>query len=156
LKSVALGLYEEVDKLSKKAPAELVTDLALQQINDVIRETKELIKEDAYVQRLNEFVAAGDNPELRDSLMVLRQLLQGLDRFQNQLAEDTKKAIAKRNEARFVALGLTLIEEGEDIDRQSLKTYEHGETIFDYWMTRDGRQFDVETVYGTDLTRHFG
>ncbi len=43
LESVSLGLYEEVDKLSKKAPAELVTDLVLTQTNDIIRETKQLV-----------------------------------------------------------------------------------------------------------------
>lgn len=83
--SVSLGLYIEIDKLAKKAPAEPVTDLALKQINDVIRETKQLIDSDQYIQRLNEFVAAGDNPELRDALIVLRQIRQGLERFSKQL-----------------------------------------------------------------------
>src|SRR6266446_8540260 len=81
LESVALGLYEELDKLAKKAPADQVTDLALEQTNDVIREAKELLSDDPYIQRYKEFVAAGDNPEHRDVVMILRQIRQGLSRF---------------------------------------------------------------------------
>jgi ElaB/YqjD/DUF883 family membrane-anchored ribosome-binding protein len=78
LESVSLGLYDEIDKLAKKAPAEPVTDLVFAQMNQVIRETKELVEDDPYVQRLQEFVAAGDNPQHRDAVVVLRQVRQGL------------------------------------------------------------------------------
>src|SRR6266481_441604 len=81
LQSVSLGLYEELDKLAKKAPADEVTDLVLEQANDVIREGKELLSEDTFVQRLKEFVPAGDNPQHRDVVVILRQLHQGLERF---------------------------------------------------------------------------
>jgi hypothetical protein len=63
LESVAEGLYEETDKLCKKAPAEQVTELLLEQVNQIIGEAKELIEGDAYVQRMKQFVAAGDRPE---------------------------------------------------------------------------------------------
>jgi hypothetical protein len=81
LTSAAKGHYEEMDKLSKKAPAEKVTDLALGEINYTIEETKKLLSDDVFIQRFNVFVAAGDNPELRDVVLVLRQLLQGLARY---------------------------------------------------------------------------
>jgi len=85
LESVSLGLYDEIDKLSKKAPSEPVTDLVLTQVNEVIRETKELIVDDSYVQRLQEFIPAGDNPQHRDAVVVMRQVRQGLQRFHSQL-----------------------------------------------------------------------
>ena len=66
--------------LTKKAPAESVTDLALNQINDVIRDVKELLQDDPYIQQLVEFIPAGDNPELRDALLVIGQIRQGLKR----------------------------------------------------------------------------
>lgn len=81
LESVTDGLYIEIEKLTKKAPAELVTELALEQINDVIKDIKELLKDDPYIERLNVFVPAGDLPQLRDTLIVLRQVKQGLERF---------------------------------------------------------------------------
>ena len=81
LQSVSLGLYEEIDKLAKKAPADQVTDLILEQTNDVIREAKELLSDDVFIQRYKEFVPAGDNPEHRDVVVVLRQIREGLARF---------------------------------------------------------------------------
>ncbi len=81
LKSVCTGLYDELDKLCRKAPAENVTDLVLDAVNDVIEEVKNLIKNDGFIQRINKFIAAGDNPQHRDVVLVLRQVMQGLDRF---------------------------------------------------------------------------
>lgn len=81
LTSVMEGLYIEIEKLTKKAPTEQITELALEQINDVIKDTKELIQNDSYVQKLKVFISAGDTPELRDALIVLRQIKQGLERY---------------------------------------------------------------------------
>lgn len=80
LSSVLEGLYEEIDKQCKKAPGELITDLGLEQVNDIIKAIKELAKDDLYVQKQKEFVSAGDNPQLRDVIIVLKQLAQGLER----------------------------------------------------------------------------
>lgn len=158
LQSVSLGLYEEIEKLCKKAPAESLTDLALQQINDVIRDTKEMVTADIYVQRLNEFVAAGDNPELRDALMVLRQIRTGLERFQVHLNEEIEKATSKRDEALFVSLGVQLDLQGEAVDRVSLGKYVNGQNIFSHWMMRRGdiTEFNVALFDQTDLTEYFG
>jgi hypothetical protein len=113
LSSVSLGLYDEVDKLTKKAPSEPVTDLVLSQVNDVIREVKELAQDDPYVQRLNEFVAAGDNPEQRDVVIVLRQLRQGLERFGDTISPRIKKLANMLNEATTVQVALQLFKEGK-------------------------------------------
>lgn len=102
LESVAEGLYEETDKLCKKAPAEQVTELLLEQVNQVVVETKELIKGDAYVQRMNQFVPAGDRPEHRDVVVILRMILQALKRFETYLAEETPEAQRKLNEAKVL------------------------------------------------------
>lgn len=85
LQSVSIGLYDESDKLSKKAPAEAASDLMLEQVNDIIRETREALQEDVYVQRLKEFVPAGNNPQLRDVVVVMRQVRQGMERFRTKL-----------------------------------------------------------------------
>src|ERR1035437_5893272 len=81
LQSVSLGLYDEMDKLAKKAGADEVTDLALEQANDFIRDARMLMAEDPYVQRCKEFVPAGNNPQHRDVVVVMRQLRQGVERF---------------------------------------------------------------------------
>lgn len=102
LTSVTEGLYIEIEKLTKKAPAEEITELALEQINDVIKDTKDLVKDDTYVQKLQVFVPAGDPPQLRDALIVLRQIKQGLERFAKALGNvdiDTRITEARRKES---------------------------------------------------------
>ena len=78
--SVLHGLYDEIDKLCKKAPAEPATDLAVEEINRVIGAVKELLQGDPFIANIKPFVPAGENPELRDALMVLRLLMQGMRR----------------------------------------------------------------------------
>ena len=125
LSSVSLGLYEEVDKLAKKAPAEPVTDLVLTQVNDVIREIKGLVKDDPYVQRLQEFVPAGDNQEQRDFVVVLRQLRQGLQRFEEAITPKITDFSNKLEEATTIKLALRIFIDGkrqvspDDIDKFS-------------------------------------
>jgi hypothetical protein len=82
LTSVTQGTYDEMDKLSKKAPSSQLSDLALQRVNRTIREARALMgSHDSYMADLSEFVAAGDNPEVRDAVLVLRDVLQGLKRL---------------------------------------------------------------------------
>jgi poly-D-alanine transfer protein DltD len=75
------GLYEEMDKLAKKAPNEPMTALQLKIINSFIRKSKKLMSGDTIIDEVEVFVSAGDNPEYRDAVTVLRQVRQGLDRY---------------------------------------------------------------------------
>jgi len=81
LQSEIAGLYEEMDKLAKKAPNEPVTNLQLKIINSFIRKAKLLLDGDNIIDEVEIFVSAGDNPEYRDVVTVLRQIRQGLERF---------------------------------------------------------------------------
>jgi hypothetical protein len=75
------GLYDEMDKLAKKAPNEPVTNLQLKVLNSFIKKAKHLLSGDTIINEVEVFVAAGDNPEYRDAVTVLRQIRQGLERF---------------------------------------------------------------------------
>jgi hypothetical protein len=124
LDSVSRGLYDEIDKLAKKAPAEPITDLALGQINDVIRETKQLVTSDPYVQRLSEFVPAGDNPQHRDAVIVLRQIRQGLERFGKQLDSLIDLLRFRLRDAQGIHVAIQLSLEGHtEVTREELKEY---------------------------------
>lgn len=81
LESELTGVYDELDKLCKKAANEPVTQLQLSIVNNIIQQTKLLLRGDMVIDDIHMFVAAGDNPEYRDVVVVLRQLRQGLDRF---------------------------------------------------------------------------
>lgn len=80
--SEALGLYDEMDKLCKKAPSEMATALQVNVVNRFIERAKQLLQGDPIIDDVTAFVPAGDNPEYRDVLTVLRQITQGLQRFE--------------------------------------------------------------------------
>lgn len=83
LRSVSSALYDEIDKLNKKAPAVTISQLTLDKVNKVIRAAKDLMQgeKDEFVEEIAEFVPAGDMPEYRDVVLVLGQIKAGLERF---------------------------------------------------------------------------
>lgn len=155
LESVSLGLYDEIDKLSKKAPAEPVTDLVLTQMNEVIRETKELATDDPYIQRLQEFVPAGDNPQHRDAVVVMRQVRQGLDRFRkhlNPLIDDLKASL---DDVRGVERALQLYLSGnESVSEKDLKGYDN--KVSKSWFTDYPYGFDFSKLDKINIAAYFG
>lgn len=154
LDSVSLGLYEEIDKLAKKAPGEPVTDLALAQINDVIKETKQLLDSDSYVQRLNEFVAAGDNPQHRDAVLVLRQIRQGLDRFRTQLESLINLLTSRLNDAKGIQFAIQVDLENEElVDKQMVKDY--GFNVSREWFSGEDDSFNFAKLDETNIQFYF-
>jgi len=94
IKSVLEGLYDEIDKLTKKAPADEITELALRRVNGIINAAKELLKGDPFIDSIDPFVAAGEYPEHRDVLIILREIKQGMGRQEveyGQLREEKRK-----------------------------------------------------------------
>lgn len=154
LQSVTHGLYEETDKLSKKAPAEQVTELLLEQVNQVIGETKQLIKNDPYVQRLNQFVPAGDRPEHRDVVVILRMVLQALQRFTGTLAKDRPAAQRRLSEARVLEYATEQWQNsGVVIQKHELneKFVKHA----DDWFVEDDGAFDFDSLDNESLKEYF-
>jgi malonyl CoA-acyl carrier protein transacylase len=154
LDSVSLGLYTEIDKLAKKAPAEPVTDLALEQINDVIRETKQLVESDPYIQRLNEFVAAGDNPQHRDAVIVLRQIRQGLERFRIELDSLIELLSNRLKDAKHIQVAIQLYLTGVSPDKDVLQEY--GVYIASEWVSRTyPHSFNFTRLDRTNIREYF-
>jgi hypothetical protein len=154
LDSVAEGLYEETDKLCKKAPGEQVTELLLDQVNQVIQETKDLITKDPYVRRMNQFVAAGDRPEHRDVVVILRMVRQALTRFVTYLEEAKPEMEGRLREARVIefaveqyqANGVVLKLSG--INEEFVKGW-------DVWFVGDDEHFDFEDLDERPLKEYF-
>jgi glucose-6-phosphate-specific signal transduction histidine kinase len=155
LDSVSLGLYDEVDKLSKKAPAETVTDLALEQVNDVIRETKQLLADDIYIQRLKEFVPAGDNPQHRDVVVVLRQVRQGLDRHNKEANPASTTVRSQISEARLIRAALEMFLTGKGpINRDDFSAYPV-QLRDDWFVGIHPRNFNFERLDNITISDYF-
>jgi hypothetical protein len=75
------GFYEEVDKLAKGKTLFPATDMIVEAVNSIIRDAKVIIDRDVYIERLKEFVPAGDNPVYPDILVVTRTIQQANTRF---------------------------------------------------------------------------
>jgi hypothetical protein len=91
LRSFTQGLYEEMDKLAKKAPSALLSDLATQRVNRAILDAKTLMESfDTYVSDLKQFVPAGNNPEVGDALLMLREITQALERVNERFGIESQ------------------------------------------------------------------
>lgn len=93
LLSVAEVLREEQDKLNRKWPEMIVSDLLVSRTNKVITEVKDLLapEGDSFVETTETFVAAGDNPEIRDVVLVLAEICAALERFRRKNQRDWQR-----------------------------------------------------------------
>ena len=155
LQSVAEGLYSEIDKLAKKSPADQVTNLLLTQVNDIIREAKQLTPDDPFMKRYSEFVAAGDNPEHRDVIVIVKQIQQGLLRFATSLKSKKEKANQLLADAEGIAVALDLYLDGHTtVDRDDLKL--NKVKLSQMWLTEGfNPSFDFEELDSIDIEEHF-
>ena len=102
------GFYEEINKLAKGKALLEVTPLMLGQANDIIRDSKGLIEGDTYLDRIKEFVPAGNNPLYPDVLVILRAIQQGVGRYGANLAQDEKRIKETLAVARTIVTALEL------------------------------------------------
>lgn len=157
LKSVADGLYEEMDKLAKKAPVDQATDLVVIHVNDVINEARELAAGDAYVQRIHAFVAAGDNPEHRDVVLVLRQLRQGLDRCHRELDSRVDTLTGHIATAEGLTVALDLYTDGDVIRPSPNDLSANDVSLSEKWLngTFSNRHVVLERIDDLDIKSYF-
>lgn len=86
LRSYVIPLYDEMDKLAKKAPSSTLSDLATKRVSRAIEDARALMADhDRYIAEMELFVPAGDNPEVRDAVLMLREIKQGLIRLNSKL-----------------------------------------------------------------------
>lgn len=81
LNSELTGLYDEVDKLVRVLPKESITPLQLRIVNSFVRRAKNLLSGDSTIDEIEEF-GVDPMPEYRDVVLVLRQIRQGMERFE--------------------------------------------------------------------------
>ena len=81
------GLYTEVDKLAKKSPTAPLSDFATTRLNRSLRDAKQMLgAHDKYASDFARFVDAGENPEIQDALLALREIKQAIGRVYQIMA----------------------------------------------------------------------
>jgi hypothetical protein len=122
LMSHLVGFYEEIDKLTKGKALLEVTPLVVDQANDVIRDAKAMVEGDVYLNRVKEFVPAGNNPIYPDVLVVLRTVRQGLERWGTELADRIESIPRKIKKAKTIATALEyFLEEDASPSKEDLE-----------------------------------
>lgn len=130
------GLYEEVNKLARGKTAFPATPLVRQNANDIIADAKQLIrpKEDIHMDRIKEFVPAGDEPSYPDVLVVLRSVRQCLTRHREKATASIEFVKAKLQVASTAEAALDYFLNDEDAseeekqypDKEAVKRYTNG------------------------------
>lgn len=118
------GFYEEVDKLAKGRTAFPATPLVRQNANDIISDAKKLVKvkEDVHMDRIKEFVPAGDEPVYPDVLVTIRSVRDCLKRHRDKQNARVNALNRKMRIAETVAGALEYFlndEEASDEDKET-------------------------------------
>ena len=135
LNNASEGMYDEIDKLTKKKPIEEATEIMVEEVNNIISKTQRLITDDSYIKRLKVFVPAGNPPELRDVLFVLRLARQGMEHFGKKLNKEKQEINTLLLEAKAIKIALELFQQN----------YSNGDYYSSYKIETD----DIEKLLGT-------
>lgn len=109
------GFYEEVDKLAKGKAMLEVTPLILAGANQIISDAKEIVTSDTYLDRVKEFVPAGNNPVYPDVVVALRTVRQTLERAARRFQSSGARIKSELDEATTVSVGLELYLEANEV-----------------------------------------
>lgn len=150
------GFYQEIDKLTKGRALLPVTPLMVEQANDIIRDAKEVVTDDPYLDRIKEFVPAGDNPLYPDVLVVMRGVRESLRRREGQLQGRRSHFDYVLTEARTISIALRLnAENGEEVVLKEDVEEQLGESeIANAWFLEDengNESFDFDDLDTRDL-----
>jgi len=108
------GFYAEIAVLAKGKALVEATPLVVDQMNDIIRDAKKIVQNDVYLDRIKEFVPAGNNPVYPDVLIVARAVRQSLERCESEFDDHTKRIKNAATRARTVIGALECFMSGEE------------------------------------------
>lgn len=115
------GFYEEINKLAKGRAILEATSLIVDQANDIVRDAKQIVENDVYLDRIKEFIPAGNNPSYPDVLIVVRSVRQSLDRCSKEFNRQETGIINASTRARTVVGALECFLSGEENSEFGLK-----------------------------------
>jgi len=115
------GFYEEVNKLAKGKIAQSATPLVRKNANDIIADTKKLVaeKEDVHLDRIKEFVPAGDEPLYPDILVVITTIRRSLKRHHEKQTARIESLQGKLRMAATVVGALQYFLNDEEADDEA-------------------------------------
>jgi hypothetical protein len=163
------GFYVEINKLAKGRTALPASPLVRQTANDIISDAKKLIKaqQDIHMDRIKEFVPAGDEPTYPDVLVVTGSLKHGLERHKRKQIARVKSAQTKLTILNTVIGALTYVLEDEEAaadekefpSEDAVNNYTEGPisgSCFVEYDDSDDRYFNFERLDSMKLMDYIG
>lgn len=157
----ATGFYQEIDKQAKGKALLEVTNLVVEETNQIIRDAKALIAGDPYLDRTKEFVTAGENPVYPDVVVTLRNVLQALSRADSRFRSISDATEKRRTEAATVRAALELFLNGDPGDpyvtRRDVRAALGRNEVAGKWFRGEdeARHFDFDRLDRYDLGTMF-
>jgi hypothetical protein len=160
LQSHLTGVYREIDKLAKGRSQFEATDLAVQQANDIVRDAKELIQGDIYLDRVKELVPAGNNPFYPDILLTLTAVQQTLERYGSNISDLQKRLSHRLREARTIETALEYYVGGREWPtKENVKGRLFDGSLVQDWFRQyqynEAEYFDFEKLDRLGLEEYF-
>lgn len=115
------GFYDEISRLAKGRTLIEATTIVVEQANDIIRDAKTIVENDVYLDRIKEFVPAGNNPVYPDVLVVARAVRQSLQRCSGEFDRRQVRILSTSNRARTVVGALECYLNGEEAGEFAVK-----------------------------------
>jgi hypothetical protein len=162
------GFYEEINKLAKGKTLLPVTNLMSERANEIIRDAKDIVKNDIYLDRIKQFVPAGDNPEYPDVLVSLRSILDCLGRFKLVQEAEISSIQSKISKANTVVGAIAYFlddeEDGDEEDKNypskdDVRRYVDGlvnETCFSKYRDSNDKYFDFASLDSQTIEEYLG
>lgn len=151
------GFYDEIDKLAKGKTLLEVTDLVVEQANNIIRDAKSILDNDTYLDRTKEFVPAGDNPVYPDVLLSVRVVRESLGRFGTRLKKRDEHIEERLREARTIEAALEhYIEINEIPSKEDVEKVIDHDDVVDAWFRGSfgGEHFDLNRLDRVSLDEY--
>jgi len=154
------GFYSEIDKLTKGKALVPVTDLVVESINEIVRDAKLIVEGDGYLDRVKEFVPAGDNPVYPDVLIKARTVRESLERFKQSLEGREKHALKMLREAKTIQAAVQHYLDNDVIpSKDDIRAVLGGKFISDTWFSEDEESgvenFDFDRLDKCRLEEYF-
>ncbi len=151
--------YGEVDKLAKGNRQIEATNLVVEQANEIIRDAKAVVAGDVYLDRVREFVPAGENPVYPDVLMIAATVQAAVRRAEPVLAgEETQQHEIWHNARTIAAAARLILESGDQPLREEVEDVlgEKSATQWFYKADDDHVYFDIDRFDNSDAESLLG
>jgi uncharacterized membrane protein YqiK len=151
--------YQEIEKLTKGKTLVPATDLIVQRCNEIIEDAKAIVQHDLYLDRVKQFISAGDNPVYPDVLITARTVLESIARSKAKFQTEQKRISALLQEARTIGVATRLYLQNDGVpSREDVEAHIDKKDLSESWFSEDKNgteTFDFDRLDDCSIESYF-